>query len=90
VEKAVYQPRVERSGAEMIMKMRRGRVWSFVTVVVTTSVLENDGGGGGWSSNSDTLASLNTAVGVESVCSSLFLMFVCFPPSRFDKGVVRR
>jgi hypothetical protein len=47
--------------------------------------VENDGSGGGCSSASDSLASLNTAVGVESVCSS----FIRFPPSRSDKGIVR-
>ena len=52
-----------------------------VTVVVTTAVLGNDGGGGGGSSDSDTLAWLNIAVSVESVCSS-FIRFGLFSPQQ--------
>jgi hypothetical protein len=62
-------------------------VWNFVMVVVTSVIVNGGSGGSGSGSDSNTLAWLNMAIGVESVCSSS-ITFACSPPSRFDKGVV--
>ena len=59
-----------------MMKRGSSGTW-FVTVVVTTAVLGNDSSGGGSRSDSDTLAWLDIAVGIESVCSS-FIHFCLF------------